>query len=93
MKMLGYAKFDLKDWDSDFKKDAALHEERKKFPDRYPKQLCPDYFLETGKVFTLYEGTHEQFANLAAWWIPELNWQFVAIFEASDLQKALKRVK
>ena len=93
MKIMAYAKWDLKDWDKVSKKNTAIQEERKKFPNRYPKPLSVPYHQGTGKLIRLYEGTSEQFANLAARWVPELKWQFVTIFEGSDMEEALKRIK
>jgi hypothetical protein len=93
MKMIAYAKWNLNDRDKISKKNTAIQEERKKFPNRYPKPLSVPYYQGTGKLIRLYDGTHEQIANLAARWVPELKWQFVAIFEDSDMEEALKRIK
>ena len=93
MKVIAYAKYDLKDADKVTKKNAAIQEERKKFPDRYPKPLSEVYYMETSKFFRLYEGTSEQFANIAARWVPEINFHFVSIHTISDSQEAMKRIK
>lgn len=67
-----------------------IQEERKKFPDRYPKKLLHqdgtpiNYNIagKAGRRFALYEGTEQQMINLAACWVPEMTWEFVPIFEA-----------
>jgi hypothetical protein len=93
MKIMAYAKWNLEDWDKVSKKNNAIQEERKKFPNRYPKPLSPPYHQGTGRIFRLYEGTEEQFANVVARWVPEMKWQLAAIFDGDDLEQALKRIK
>ena len=92
MKAIGYAEYDLGDRDKVSKKNAAIQEERKKFHNRYPKGLSEVYYMDSGKLFRLYEGTEEQFANLMQRWVPEMSWHFVSIFTVSDGEEAAKRI-
>jgi len=79
-------------------KNNAIQEERKKYPDRYPKKLLfqdgtPIGVWTSGsKGFNLYEATEEQMINLVARWIPETSWTFVAIYEGSKLGEAYDKL-
>lgn len=63
--------------------------ERKKYPNRYPKPLSPNYVFSIAEGFRLYEGTEEQLANLAKRWMPEIQMKYVGIFESVDLFEGL----
>jgi hypothetical protein len=87
MKVIAYIEWCPEDAAKVTAKNNAIQEERKKFPDRYPKRLLLQYgtpiiFNISGRIgqgFGLYEGTDAQLRNLAARWIPEIKWTFKPI--------------
>ena len=73
-------------------KGKVIQEERKKFPDRYPKPLTPSYTMAVGKGVRLYEATEEQLIHLIAFWAPEGRWKFIPIFESTNVREAWNKM-
>jgi hypothetical protein len=94
MKVLAYAHVQNPTLDIEKirKKEAEVLEQRKKFPDRYPKQLSGAYTTEAGSLKRIYEGTKEQLANLLIFWWPEMLYRYEALFEDPDIVGAAKRI-
>jgi len=63
------------------KKNMEIQEERKKFPNRYPKRLIEPLWKTITEAIVIYEGTEEQFMNLSARWIPDIKFQYVLLTE------------
>ncbi len=84
MKFIGYS-FASIDVDKIVAKYTKIQEERKQFPDRYPKMLqlqdgTPITFMvESRTGIQFYEATEEQLINLATRWLPEVTWEFVPL--------------
>ncbi len=84
MKYIGYS-FASIDVDKIVAKYTKIQEERKQFPDRYPKMLqlqdgTPITFMfESRKAIQFYEATEEQLINLATRWLPEVTFEFVPL--------------
>ena len=87
MKYIAYRDVSTDDPDVFRAKNNEIQEERKKYPDRYPKKLLSQDgtpiagWTSARKGFQLYEATEEQLVNLAARWIPEMSHKFVALLE------------
>ncbi len=89
MWFIGYTEWHGKDPDVHRAINDEIQEERKKYPDRYPKKLLhqdgtPISFTiacRIGHGFNLYEASEEQLANLSARWFPEMTWKFVPIIK------------
>ena len=83
-------------WESDptpenFKKSAEaqqkLNEERKKFPEKYPRVLFGNHVISMGESFTIYEADNEeQLLNLAMLFLP-IRVKFVAIFRVGKVRE------
>jgi len=100
MKYIAYTEMNFEDVDKLIAKRDALQEERKKFPERYPKKLLDQdgkhivftTSIPYGKGFMLYEGNEEQLVNLAIHWMPELKLKYVPIFTgAGEAYRKLKK--
>lgn len=91
MKVIGYAEW-VGDMEKTLTKNKEIQAERKQFPDRYPTRISEGYFTQTGQSFRIYEGTEEQFTNLAARWLPEARWKFVLALETVKVAEAWERL-
>ena len=68
-------------------KVAEINEERKKYPNRYPKKLrfedgtiAESWIGDGYKGFTIYETDDpQQLENLAKRWMPEMKWTFLPL--------------
>jgi hypothetical protein len=98
MKVIAYIEWRPEDAAKVTAKNNEIQEERKQFPDRYPKRLLlqdgtPILFNIAGSIghgFGLYEGTEEQFWNLAVRWRPEVTWTFKPIFTGAKINTGPK---
>ncbi|MEE8569772.1 MAG: hypothetical protein V3S97_02090 [Candidatus Bathyarchaeia archaeon] len=92
MKIIGYVEW-IGDMDEMIAKNNEIQEERKSFPDSYPMNISDGYFTQTGRSETLmYEGTEEQFTNLAARWLPEARWKFVLALDTYKVAEAYEKL-
>jgi hypothetical protein len=94
MRFIGIAEFNLEDYDKAVSKNKELQEERRKYPDRYPRKILlengetTEFFMGSAhKAFVLYEGTENQIANLGQRWIPEAKWKFIPIYKTPLIVK------
>jgi len=101
MRYLAYIEWNPKDAEIVRTKACAIHEERKKFPSRYPTPLLhkdgtPIYYYtslsQRSQGFALYEGTEEQVLNMSIRWIPEMNWRFIPIYHGSQVFETLWKI-
>lgn len=80
-------------------KNKAIQEERKQYPDRYPKRLLHQdgtpilYSTSLMEGIGIYEGTEDQLMNLALRWLPEAKWTFTPIFESNRLVEMWEQLK
>ena len=93
MKAILYSEWNPEDLGKIVQKNREIQEERKKFPDRYPNPLSLAYTTRPGHSFRLYEGTEEQFINLATRWVPETKAEIVPIFESTMVFEAWEKLK
>jgi hypothetical protein len=91
MKVIGYAEW-IGNMDEIVAKNKEIQEERKRFPDRYPKSISDGFFTQTGHSFRMYDGTEEQFTNLAARWLPEARWKFVLALDTYKVAEAWEKL-
>jgi len=94
MKYISFMEMCLEDWDKILEKEKPYMEEREKFPEKYPKTLFPEHGMGgEAKVFEVIEATPEQLINEAVFWMPEVKFKFVPIFESSKISEAEKKKK
>ena len=94
MKYIAYWEYDFGDVDKVLEKLELYMEEVEKFPQKYPKELFPEHeTLEGAKGFVIIEATPDQLINEALFWLPELKYKFVPIFEGAKVVEAYKKLK
>ena len=91
MKFIGFFEFDLEDFDKVIEK----YNQRLAQPDKFPKIIFGPYGLnEGGKGFTgLETDDDEQLARLMFHFVPEIEWTFLPISEASMTIPLWKKMK
>jgi hypothetical protein len=70
-------------------KKPQIDNERKKFPNKYPKKLrfedstIAESWIDKSKGFTLYKTDDvQQMNNLARFWLPNMLWTFLPLLSA-----------
>ena len=93
MKFIGYS-FASVDVEAIIAKYKKIQEERKQFPDRYPRMLKLDdgtpvtFMVRSRKAIQFYEATEEQLINLSSRWLPEVTWEFVPLLDKIKFMEA-----
>ncbi len=82
MKFITYWQFRRENDDKVIAKNRSFAEERKRFPDKFPKVVYPAHMMGIGdKSFSVYETDDErQLQNLIMHYFPEVNIEIVPIF-------------
>jgi hypothetical protein len=94
MKYISFMEYCLEDTDKILEKEKPYMEETKKFPEKYPKTLFPEHGMSgEAKAFEVIEATPEQLINEAIFWMPEVKFKFVPIFESSKVTEAYLKSK
>ena len=82
--------FSREDDDKVVAKNRSLVEEKKKFPDKFPKVVYPAHMMGVGeKAFSVYETDDErQLQNLIMHYFPEVYIEIIPIFPVSTFPEA-----
>lgn len=85
MRFMAFAKSRPEDMEKVLAKLRKLQEERKKFPDKYPKILFSSHIMEYNTV-TIYEAENEeQLINFYLHYLPEVQHKFVPMFRVGKV--------
>jgi len=94
MKYISFMEYCLEDVDKILEKEKPYVEETRKFPEKYPKELFPAHGMSgEAKDFEVIEATPEQLINEVIFWMPEIRFKFVPIFESSKVTEAYLKSK
>ena len=95
MKFIAFFEWDPKDREKARKKLSKLLEERKKYPDKYPKDLSKAQYLGTlSKGFNIYEAKNEeQLINFTLHYSPELKVKWVPLLESTKVTEIWDKMK
>ena len=93
MKFIIFWQYSREDDDKVIAKNRSLAEERKKFPEKFPKVVYPAHMMGIGdKSFSVYEADDErQLQNLIMHYFPEVKIEIVPIFPVSAFPESLGR--
>jgi hypothetical protein len=99
MRYIGIFKVKTDDNSKMVAKYRAVQEERKLFPDRYPKPLkLEDGSIARGRIslnkgIYLYDGTPEQTINLAVRYHPEMEIKFIPCLNPVKIREAFEKLE
>ena len=94
MKVIAFYELRPEDFDKVIAKDQKLHEERKRFPEKFPKKLFPDCITGYCKGFVIYEvDNEEQLMNLQMHLFPEMRFKFVPLIDAEKFMETYVKMK
>jgi len=90
VKFITFWQFSREDDDKVVAKNRSLVEEKKKFPDKFPRVVYPAHMMGIGdKSFSVYEADDErQFQNLIMHYFPEVYLEIIPIFPVSAFPEA-----
>jgi hypothetical protein len=91
VKFMIFWQFSREDDDKVIAKNKSFAEERKKFSDKFPKEVYPAHWMGIGeKSFSVYETIDErQIQNLMMHYFPEVKFEIVPIFPISMFPDSL----
>ena len=93
MKFIAFWEWCPEDDDKMRENTNKLIEERKKFPDKYPKILFPGHVMGYCKGFQIYEANEDQRLNLEWFRYPLMKIKWVPISSAEKVMEIHQKIR
>ena len=94
MKYIRFIETEPEFYDKFLERIPKMQEDRKKNPDKYPKELFPPHSMSgEAKSFSIIEGTSDQVMNYIALFRPYIKIKLVPIYESDKIIEKYNKLR